>query len=243
VAKEIIGSLILVDDKAYNVQLEEIAHTTEPVSIGFLNQHAYNLMFKSNFIKSSFLDIDYMFRDGKGIELACKYHKIDPKKNLNGTDLIPQLINRLINTNDDINFFAYGTEEPWLSKGAESLFKTKKFHHINGFKSDKAYLGHYLGHHQPDKLNVVVLAMGMPKQERIAELIKKYATGRVIVICGGAIIDFQAGRVKRAPEFFRKIGMEWLYRLLREPKRLFVRYVIGIPVFFYNVYVPRKKEF
>ncbi|MFT6735617.1 MAG: fucose 4-O-acetylase-like acetyltransferase [Polaribacter sp.] len=58
----------------------------------------------------------------------------------------------------------------------------------------------------------------MPKQERIAAQLKLQAKGRLIIICGGPILDFQAGRVKRAPTIFRKLGMEWLYRLACEPK-------------------------
>jgi len=235
VTKHIIDSLTLVDDESYHLQLDNIANTTCPVSIGFLNQHAFNLVCKNSATKKDFFNIDYLFRDGKGVEIACKYHKVDPKKNLNGTDLIPELINRIIDTAEDINFFAYGTTEPWLHTGAENLFKTKHFHYLNGFKADEFYVEHYATH-QSDKLDVIVLAMGMPKQERIAELLKQKGNGRVIIICGGAILDFQAGRVKRAPKVFRQFGMEWLYRLMSEPKRLFVRYVIGIPVFFLNLY-------
>jgi len=51
------------------------------------------------------------------------------------------------------------------------------------------------------------------------------------IVNGGAIIDFLAERVNRAPLVWRKLGMEWLYRLIQEPKRLFNRYVIGNVVF------------
>tara|TARA_R110001583_G_scaffold195448_1_gene373744 strand:- start:5977 stop:6699 length:723 start_codon:yes stop_codon:yes gene_type:complete len=236
---QIISALTLVDDASFDLKLEEIANTKHSVTLGFLNQHAYNLMCKNSAVKKSFLNMDFMFRDGKGIELACRYHKVDPKKNLNGTDLIPLLINKLINTTDELTFFAYGTQEPWLGSGAENLFKTKTFYSLDGFQTDPSYVAHY-SKFKSDKTDVIVLAMGMPKQERIAEMLKKQAEGPVIIICGGAILDFQAGRVKRAPAIFRKLGMEWFYRLVCEPKRLFVRYVIGIPMFFIRVYSSKK---
>ena len=47
-------------------------------------------------------------------------------------------------------------------------------------------------------------------------------------------LDFTAGKVARAPEIMRRMRLEWLFRLLLEPKRLFGRYVIGIPVFFWR---------
>ena len=49
----------------------------------------------------------------------------------------------------------------------------------------------------------------------------------------GATIDFEAGTLKRAPKIWQKIGMEWLYRVLKEPKRLFKRYFIDDMQFFY----------
>ena len=77
--------------------------------------------------------------------------------------------------------------------------------------------------------------MGMPKQEQLAYEIQKNIQGSGIIICGGAIIDFKAGKVKRAPKIFRTLSLEWLYRLMNEPRRLFKRYVIGIPFFFFQL--------
>lgn len=242
--RHILENLSLVDDKALESQLELIIHSKNPISIGFLNQYAYNLICKDDSVKTNFRNIDHLFRDGKGIELACRYHNIKPKNNLNGTDLIPQLIDKLIVSSEEcINFFAYGTAQPWLKLGSETLFKTKKIYSLDGFQPDQSYVAHYLKYQtDKDKLNVIVLAMGMPKQERIATLLKQQGKGRVIIICGGAILDFQAGRVKRAPLLFRKVGLEWFYRLACEPKRLFNRYVFGIPLFFWNVYKFRPKN-
>ncbi len=55
-----------------------------------------------------------------------------------------------------------------------------------------------------------------------------------ILICGGAVIDFLANEVKRAPPLWRKMRMEWLYRLGQEPARLWRRYLLGIPIFIYR---------
>ena len=49
----------------------------------------------------------------------------------------------------------------------------------------------------------------------------------------GATIDFEAGNIKRAPKIFQKLAMEWLYRLICEPKRMFKRYLVDDPVFFW----------
>ena len=78
--------------------------------------------------------------------------------------------------------------------------------------------------------------MGMPKQEYLSKKIKDFYKEKLIIINGGAILDFMTGKIKRAPKVFSKIGLEWLYRLYLEPSRLFRRYVIGIPLFLYRIF-------
>lgn len=81
--------------------------------------------------------------------------------------------------------------------------------------------------------NVLLVGVGAPKQEK---WIMKYRDHmpKVDIFMGlGATIDFEAGTLKRAPFFWQKIGMEWLYRCLKEPKRLFKRYFIDDMQFFY----------
>lgn len=81
--------------------------------------------------------------------------------------------------------------------------------------------------------NVLLVGVGAPKQEK---WIMKYRNRmpKVDIFMGlGATIDFEAGTLKRAPIIWQKIGMEWLYRCLKEPKRLFKRYFIDDMKFFY----------
>jgi N-acetylglucosaminyldiphosphoundecaprenol N-acetyl-beta-D-mannosaminyltransferase len=72
--------------------------------------------------------------------------------------------------------------------------------------------------------------MGMPKQEQLARALREQG-GAQLIVCGGAILDFLAGKVSRAPAFMQSAGVEWLYRLAKEPRRLFKRYVVGNPAF------------
>lgn len=81
--------------------------------------------------------------------------------------------------------------------------------------------------------------MGMPKQEAVAAKLAAIG-GPCLIVCGGAILDFLGGKVSRAPEWLRRLGGEWLYRLLREPKRLFMRYVVGNPLFLLRTLLYRR---
>lgn len=80
--------------------------------------------------------------------------------------------------------------------------------------------------------NVVLVGVGAPKQEKWIMKWKDKMPNVDIWMALGATIDFEAGTLKRAPSFYRKIGMEWLYRFFKEPKRLFKRYFVDDIKFF-----------
>lgn len=80
--------------------------------------------------------------------------------------------------------------------------------------------------------NVVLVGVGAPKQEKWIMKWKDKMPNVDIWMALGATIDFEAGTLKRAPMLYRKIGMEWLYRFFKEPKRLFKRYFVDDIKFF-----------
>jgi exopolysaccharide biosynthesis WecB/TagA/CpsF family protein len=81
---------------------------------------------------------------------------------------------------------------------------------------------------------VLVVGVGAPKQEKWIFKYKDQFTHIKLFMALGATIDFEAGNIKRAPKIFQKIGLEWLYRLIKEPRRLWKRYLIDdIPFFYY----------
>lgn len=231
----VIRSLSLLNESAVSAFLDQICQTQTPVSVGFVNQYAYNLCNQSEKIAENFNALTYRLRDGSGINLACRYNACNPGANLNGTDFIPLLVEHVLASHDDADFYVFGTEEPWLSKGSKQLLSGNSCVRINGFEEDSVYLDALCAPQRKSSIRIVILAMGMPKQERIAKKIVSALDGPVVVVCGGAIIDFCAGRFSRAPKFFRRLGMEWSYRLGLEPIRLFNRYVVGAPLFFFYV--------
>lgn len=81
--------------------------------------------------------------------------------------------------------------------------------------------------------NVLLVGVGAPKQEKWIMKYRNRMPNVDIFMALGATIDFEAGTLKRAPILWQKIGMEWLYRCLKEPKRLFKRYFIDDIKFFY----------
>lgn len=81
--------------------------------------------------------------------------------------------------------------------------------------------------------NVLLVGVGAPKQEKWIMKYRDKMPNVKLFMALGATIDFEAGTLKRAPMFWQKIGFEWLYRCLKEPKRLFKRYFVDDMQFFY----------
>lgn len=86
------------------------------------------------------------------------------------------------------------------------------------------------------KANIVWIGLSTPKQEIFASYLSKY-TKVDYICCVGAAFDFHIGNVKQAPTWIQKIGMEWFFRLLMEPKRLWKRYFDIVPFFIYYNFV------
>ncbi len=84
---------------------------------------------------------------------------------------------------------------------------------------------------------VLLVGVGAPKQEKWIAQYRQRMPGVKIFLALGATIDFEAGTLKRAPKFWQKVGMEWFYRFLKEPKRLFKRYFVDDMKFFYYFFL------
>jgi exopolysaccharide biosynthesis WecB/TagA/CpsF family protein len=81
--------------------------------------------------------------------------------------------------------------------------------------------------------NVVLVGVGCPKQEKWIDAHKTKMPKVDIWMALGATIDFEAGNIKRAPRIFQMLYMEWFYRFLQEPKRMYKRYFLDDPKFFW----------
>lgn len=94
---------------------------------------------------------------------------------------------------------------------------------------------------QLESRRVVFVALGCPKQEKMIDLLRKHLPNHVFVAVGGSF-EMIAGIVRRAPVWMRKSGLEWFYRLAREPKRLWKRYLLEYPPGAFSLYRSIKAE-
>lgn len=94
-----------------------------------------------------------------------------------------------------------------------------------GFENDEEQLSFCINRIKKSKADILIVFLGCPKQEKfIANNKDKYCVP--ISITMGGCVDFIAGGVRRAPQWMQNIGLEWFFRFLQEPKRLFARYFI-----------------
>ena len=202
-----------------------------PRVLAFVNAHALNLAAESAEFALALSSADVLLRDGAGVSLLMRRCGQPPGLNMNGTDVIPQLLRAC----DGLSVAVLGTAEPYLGRGLrrlqQELMPRSQVLGIDGFQTRSNY-AQLLDQHRP---RVVVLAMGMPRQEEMARWLRGQLSHGCLLICGGAIVDFLAGRTRRAPRLLQRTGLEWLWRLAQEPRRLFRRYVIGNPLFVWRL--------
>jgi exopolysaccharide biosynthesis WecB/TagA/CpsF family protein len=77
--------------------------------------------------------------------------------------------------------------------------------------------------------HLVLLTVGAPQSEIVAQLVKARGQAKGVAICVGASLEFLTGEKRRAPRFVQAMGMEWAFRLLSEPRRLWRRYLVEGP--------------
>lgn len=168
--------------------------------------------------------------DGKPLVWISKFHKMPVKTKVSGSDLVPVLCNRAAEKGYSI--FIIGGKEGIADKAKKRL--EEKLPDIKvvgtyspplGFEHDTEELkkiNSMISYAAPD---ILVACFGCPKQEKwIYENYKKYDA--IVSICAGATVDFLAGNVSRAPKWMSEHGLEWFYRFVQEPKRLFKRYFV-----------------
>jgi len=205
-----------------------------PSTVFFINAHCFNVAQKNPEYHNAILNSDLVLNDGIGIKLGALFIKLDLLENLNGTDLIPKIIEQAVKLNKKI--YLLGGNEGVALKAAVNLKSKYPEIHIQGTHS-----GYFSGGVEQNLISeagqadLLILGMGVPKQELWAFQHKHELPHTKIILAGGAILDFLSGNVKRAPAWVRRLNLEWAFRLGLEPGRLWKRYIIGNVVFLFTL--------
>ncbi len=215
------------------------------VLINTINAHSFNVAQKDEPFAEALAKGDYLIPDGASIIKACKWLKAksQPKERIAGWDLFAfemQRLNEKSNRGKGKVMFM-GSSEKVLELIRERATKDYPNLEVVTYSppykpefsdEDNAAIIKAINEANPDLLWI---GMTAPKQEKWTyqhwnELDIHCHVGTI-----GAVFDFYAGTAKRAPQWLQQHSLEWLYRLCIEPKRMWRRYVLGNPLFLWNI--------
>lgn len=211
----------------------------EKLLINTINAHSYNTAQKDRFFAEALTEGDVLIPDGASIVMALKWLRGEKMERIAGADLFAFEMNKL-NQRGGTCFFLGSSEKVLELIKQRSLCDYPNIKVVTYSPPYKSEFSEEENRAMIQAVNDVkpdLLWIGMtaPKQEKwayshLSELNVDCHIGTV-----GAVFDFYAGTVKRAPAWWQEHGLEWLYRLLKEPRRMWRRYIIGNTLFIWNV--------
>lgn len=216
--KELLGYKIFSDNK--EELLKEIENKKRVNIISGNPEVLYNGI-KNEFLKNSFTKEDALIiPDGVGTLLAAKINGIDITEKIAGIEVMNMLLEEARDKN--LKVFLLGAKEEILIKCKEKIKESYDGIDIvgsnNGF-FDLDNCDDLIEKINESKADILFVAMGAPRQEVFIEKYKDKLCCKIFMGVGGSF-DVFAGNVNRAPQFMINIGMEWFYRVAKEPWRI-----------------------
>lgn len=226
--------------------------------INTINAHSFNVAQKDELFAEALSKGDYLIPDGASIIKACKFLKAksQPKERIAGWDLFAFEMQRLETESEKLKVKSEKSKLPYSpfcvmfmgsSEKVLGLIKERAFvdyPHLEVVTYSPPYKPEFSKEDNDAIINAIndadpdLLWIGMtaPKQEKWTYSHWKELNIHCHVGTIGAVFDFYAGTAKRAPRWWQEHSLEWLYRLCIEPKRMWRRYVIGNPLFLWNIH-------
>ena len=234
---------MLLNYNIYNKKLETIDFNNVKV-INTINPHSYCVANKDLDFKQALEDSDILLPDGIGIVWAEKFLNGNSIKKIAGYDLFIFIMNKLNKENGSVFFL--GASKETLKK-----IESKSLHDYPNITLDsysppyKAIFSDKDSKSMCDKVNVfkpdvLFVRMTAPKQEKWVHLYKNKLNANTICSIG-AVFDFYAGNIERAPKLMINLGLEWLYRSFKS-SRLLKRNFISNPKFISEVLISKFKR-
>ena len=183
-------------------------------------------------------DAELVIPDGVGIKLALMLHGHKVNR-IPGIDFARKLLERCAKTSNPVAII--GSKEEVVNKAVENLKKEVEginiVYYHNGFFDDENLIYNELKNANP---KLVLVALGSPKQEYFIYKAKQILNPCLMVGIGGSL-DVWSGVVQRAPVIYQKLGLEWLYRTIKQPERI-KRIFPALPLFLLETLSYKRKK-
>lgn len=219
---------------------ESIATITEPRWFACLNPHSHVIAKDDPMFSLALHATDWLVPDGAGVVLASRFLGCHVSERITGSDVFYGLHERL-NREESGSIFFLGSTEEILAEIRQRMavdypnlrvvgtFSPPYKQEFNSEELDEMIAS--INAAQPD---VLWVGMTAPKQEKWIHQ-NRHRLQVKFIGAVGAVFDFYTGRVQRSHPVFQRLGLEWLPRLLQEPRRLWRRMFISAPIFVWHV--------
>ena len=219
--------------------------------INTVNAHSYNTARKDSLFAEALMNGDVLIPDGVSIVKACKRIKAksQPKERIAGWDLFAFEMEKLERESEELRTKSEESKIVMFMGSSQKVLDlivkraAEVYPHLKVVTYSPPYKPEFSDEDNKaiiDAINAAnpdLLWIGMtaPKQEKWTYSHWKELDIHCHVGTIGAVFDFFAGTVERAPMWWQEHGLEWLYRLMKEPKRMWRRYIIGNALFLWNM--------
>jgi N-acetylglucosaminyldiphosphoundecaprenol N-acetyl-beta-D-mannosaminyltransferase len=215
------------------------------IIVNTINPHSYCVAKKDKAFKEALQQSDFLLPDGVGIVMAAKVLNRKKIEKIAGYDVFIHLMQQIDKKGGSCFFLGAAPETlQKIKERAAKDFPNVKIHTYSPpykavfTREESKQMWEAVNAVQPDALFV---GMTAPKQEKWVHQYKEQLN--VNIICSiGAVFDFYAGTVKRPSQFWIKLGLEWLPRFVKEPRRLAERNLVSTPKFVWEVLRERMKN-
>jgi N-acetylglucosaminyldiphosphoundecaprenol N-acetyl-beta-D-mannosaminyltransferase len=244
-----LSSVTLLGVAVANVTMEEAvawiverAERRDPATVAFVNADCLNLAQGNAEYRATLAAAPLVLPDGIGLKYGCRILGTTLRSNVNGTDLFPLLCERL----------AHSTEAIYLLGGRPGVAEDAANEMSRRFPGLRV-AGIHDGYYRPEEeaaiidginasgASLLLVGFGAPRQELWLSRHAARLTAPVRLGVGG-LFDYYSGRIPRAPDWMRETGLEWVWRMMQEPGRLWRRYLIGNPLFLFRVWQQSRRE-
>ncbi len=206
-----------------------------------LNIHCVNLALRNPWLKEFMNQAALVFCDGDGVRWGLKILGEDPPPKITYDRWIWQLAEFC--SREGYRIFFLGAKPGTAAEAARPLqarfpkLQIAGTHH-GYFEKTGAENERVIEEVNHARADILVVGFGMPLQEKwLSENWRKI--NACVFLNGGAVFDYASGALKRAPAWMIQAHLEWLYRFFQDPKRLFIRYALGNPYFFYRIFLEK----
>lgn len=182
-------------------------------------------------LQDVYANASLILTDGKPLLWIAKWYGTPIKEKISGSDLFPLLCDMA--AKKGYSMFFLGAAEGVAAKAADNLMNKYKGLQVigtysppYGFENDSSEMNKIDAMIKKARPDILIVGLGCPKQEKF--IYNNYKKLGVPISLGlGASFDFEAGNIKRAPKWMANHGLEWLFRITQDPKRLMKRYLIN----------------